>query len=346
MKRILSLAIACLSSQIIFADPIAPVYFSEIQFTASGWIIEFFPAMDVFDSDSAYLTTKQDTAYLKPGCIRAYDYSLITPDSLFSELRINPENDTIRLYLNISQFQIEHNYADDQLILGNLPFDSSQSLSRKVEYGITGTDFWYLDNSPTLGYENDTENAMGTINFQILDEDGFPIPVAGLYRGIRFDGSTWGDTIFIYTDSVGVLVHYAYACNHRFLFMKDGYTDVDTTFLVRPDSIYSIILTMESLEQDIDFIDRPTASRFYLSPAYPNPFNNSTTFSYRLPEEGFVILSVYSIAGGQVAELFRGYRYAGDYQVKWNADGLSSGIYIIHLISNRNSVQRKSILLK
>jgi len=346
MKHLILLSIVCLSLMTIYADPVAPVYFSEIQFAASGWIIEFFPAMDVFDADSAYLTTKKDTAYLKPGCIRAFDYSLITPDSLFSELRIDPENDTIRLYLNISQFQIEHNYADDQLILGNLPFDSSQSLSRKVEYGITGTDFWYVDNSPTLGFENDTENATGTINFQILDEDGFPIPVAGLYSGIRFDGSTWGDTVFIYTDSLGVLVHTAYACFNRFLFMKEGYTNADTVLLVKPDGVYSIILTMESQEQGIEFTNRPAASKFFLSPAYPNPFNNYTTFSYRLPEEGFVVLSVYSVNGRQVAELFRGYHYAGNYHVTWHADGLSSGIYIIHLISNRNSVQRKCVLLK
>lgn len=109
MKHLILLSIVCLSLMTIYADPVAPVYFSEIQFAASGWIIKFFPAMDTFESDSAYLTTKLDTAYLKPGCIRAYDYSLITPDSLFSELRIDPENDTISLYLNLH----DYNFPDD-----------------------------------------------------------------------------------------------------------------------------------------------------------------------------------------------------------------------------------------
>ncbi len=344
MKRFILFSIIFLLINIftVSANPVEPKYFSEIQFRESGWIIEFFGSGLYPQPDSIYITSKSDTAYLKPGCLIPYDYCLLTNDSLMSNLEIDPMNDTISLYLNI----YDYGFPDDQMILGTITFDSSQSLSRKLEYGIPGTDFWYIDSSPTLGFENDTENAMGVINFQILDNTGIPIPDVGLYRGIRFDGSTWGDSIFIYTDSLGVLVYNAYARNNYFIFIKDGYINTDTLFFVAPDSIYNITLIMIPEVQGIEISSRQLASRYYLSPAYPNPFNSSTNFHYTLPEDGFVILSVFSLTGNLVAELFKGYHYAGNYRVNWNADDIPSGIYLINLTSNRSSLQRKCALLK
>jgi len=341
MKRFILFSIIFLfiNNLDVSANPVEPKYFSEIQFRESGWIIELF-IMDLSRPDSIYITSKSDTAYLKPDCLIPYDYCLLTNDSLLSNLEIDPTNDTISIYIH------DYGFPDDQMILGTIPFDSSQSLSRKLEYGITGTDFWYVDGSPTLGFENDTVNAMGVINFQILDNTGIPIPNVGLYRGIRFDGSTWGDSIFVYTDSLGVLVYNAYARNNYFIFIKDGYINTDTLFFVAPDNIYNITLIMIPEIQGIEISSRQIASRYYLSPAYPNPFNSSTNFHCTLPEDGFVILSVYSLTGDLVADLFKGYRYAGNYRVSWNAGDIPSGIYLINLTTRNRSIQQKCILLK
>ena len=323
----------------ILSNPIDPKYFSEIQFSENGWIIELYPIQWAGELDSVYLTSTTDTAFVKPGALIPDDYCLLTQDSLLSILNINPANDTLSIYLNIGDWD----FPDDQITIGDLQVDSSQSLSRILEYGIPGVDFWYIDNTPTLGFENDSENAMGTIHFQILDESGEPIPSAGLYRGIDY---FMGDSVFIYTDSLGSLIYEAYARVNSFVFMKSGYYNTDTTFFVAPDSNYSVTMTMKMKESSIWDVKTNAMSQYYLSPAFPNPFNNSTSFRYHLPSDAFVTLSVYSLTGEMVAELFKGYRYAGNYHCRWRGTNVSSGIYVIRLTANRQSLQQKCLLIK
>jgi len=69
---------------------------------------------------------------------------------------------------------------------------------------------------------------------------------------------------------------------------------------------------------------------------FPNPFNPSTEIRYDIPEESFVLLSVYNVLGKQVRTLVNEIRPAGSHSVLW--DGLdnknlelSSGIYFYKL---------------
>lgn len=68
--------------------------------------------------------------------------------------------------------------------------------------------------------------------------------------------------------------------------------------------------------------------QFSIHQNYPNPFNNGTVISYDLPTEGPVKIKVYDILGRQVSTLFDGLQVAGTHNVPFNADMLSSGIYI------------------
>ena len=69
-----------------------------------------------------------------------------------------------------------------------------------------------------------------------------------------------------------------------------------------------------------------------LWPNYPNPFNSGTVFRFALPEAGAVELTVYNLAGQQVAAPLAGWRAAGTYELPWDGrDGrgrtLASGVY-------------------
>ncbi len=73
---------------------------------------------------------------------------------------------------------------------------------------------------------------------------------------------------------------------------------------------------------------------------YPNPFNPSTTITYRLAEESHVRLSVFNTLGQQVAVLVDAALPAGTHTVIWNATGdegmmLPTGRYIyrMHAVS-------------
>ena len=91
-------------------------------------------------------------------------------------------------------------------------------------------------------------------------------------------------------------------------------------------------------------IELPREMKLY--PAYPNPFNPSTTVSFALPESANVSLEVYNSAGQRVAVLVDGMRAEGRHDVTFNASDLSSGIYIIHLTALGERAVNKITLIK
>ncbi|GEM_PF-7017754 len=79
---------------------------------------------------------------------------------------------------------------------------------------------------------------------------------------------------------------------------------------------------------------------------YPNPFNPSTQITYQLDKRQQVALHVYSMAGKKITTLTSGIQQAGRHQVTFNADGLSSGVYIYKLITTEKILARKMLLVK
>ncbi len=86
--------------------------------------------------------------------------------------------------------------------------------------------------------------------------------------------------------------------------------------------------------------------RFTLEQNYPNPFNPSTVISYRLPENGFVVLKVYDILGREVRTLVNGLQTAGTHSVTFDAGNLSTGVYFFSIRSGIHKDTKKLLLLK
>jgi len=87
-------------------------------------------------------------------------------------------------------------------------------------------------------------------------------------------------------------------------------------------------------------------TRFLLSQNYPNPFNPTTTISYKIPQTEFVSLKIYDILGREAATLVNEEKPAGSYEVQFNANGLTSGIYFYQLRAGEYSETKKMLLLK
>jgi len=85
---------------------------------------------------------------------------------------------------------------------------------------------------------------------------------------------------------------------------------------------------------------------FIIYPAYPNPFNNSTIISFKLPEKSQVKINVFNIVGEEVKTLVNSEMQPGLHKIRWNADEVPSGVYF-YAIETKNFVEtRKLILLK
>lgn len=87
-------------------------------------------------------------------------------------------------------------------------------------------------------------------------------------------------------------------------------------------------------------------NEYSVSNAYPNPFNPTTEFTYSMPEEGMVNISVYDISGRLVVEIVNGWKNAGVYPTIWNAQDIASGIYMINISINEFHDIQKIMLIK
>ncbi len=79
---------------------------------------------------------------------------------------------------------------------------------------------------------------------------------------------------------------------------------------------------------------------------YPNPFNPSTTIKYDLPEQSEVSLRVYDVLGREVATLVNSKQQAGSYEYNFDANNLSSGMYIYEIVAGSFTKTAKMMLLK
>ena len=85
---------------------------------------------------------------------------------------------------------------------------------------------------------------------------------------------------------------------------------------------------------------------YKLNQNYPNPFNPSTNISFVLPSATNVKITVYDAIGNEVEVIRSGYMNAGQNTVKFNAQGLSSGIYMYKLEADNFIAFRKMLLMK
>lgn len=87
-------------------------------------------------------------------------------------------------------------------------------------------------------------------------------------------------------------------------------------------------------------------SAYLLRQNYPNPFNPSTVIAYSLPEKAEVTITIYDALGNLIATLVNETKASGNYEVKWNASNLASGIYLYKMKANGFEQVNKMLLMK
>ncbi|MFB6343744.1 FN3 associated domain-containing protein [Saccharicrinis sp. FJH62] len=77
--------------------------------------------------------------------------------------------------------------------------------------------------------------------------------------------------------------------------------------------------------------------------AFPNPFRGYTTLFYDLEQAGNVTVSIFSVDGREIEQVFNGYQTRGAYRVRWNAPVELSGVFIFRVSSEKGSFTGKII---
>ena len=116
-----------------------------------------------------------------------------------------------------------------------------------------------------------------------------------------------------------------------------------------PDNKKLIIIdATDSIATNIKSLNNNTYApeNFVLYQNYPNPFNPSTVIKYEITKFSKVILRIYNLAGQEIETLTNNYQPKGTYEIKWQANGLSSGIYFCTLQVGKLKKTKKIIYQK
>jgi hypothetical protein len=169
---------------------------------------------------------------------------------------------------------------------------------------ITGT---VKDKSgnPVMGaivFANDDNQQ--TYSFGITDQNG-RYTITGLVPGsYSVSSSSYG-----YSDGSSTTASLDYTTNFS----------TTASFTLTPESVTGI-------ENNSALINS-----FELGQNYPNPFNPSTFINFKIPFQSMVTIKVYNILGSEVATLINEEKPAGNYNIKFNAGNLASGVYFYQL---------------
>ncbi|MEX0778685.1 MAG: T9SS type A sorting domain-containing protein [Balneolales bacterium] len=95
-----------------------------------------------------------------------------------------------------------------------------------------------------------------------------------------------------------------------------------------------------------ELFDRQLPLAVALHQNHPNPFNPTTSIGYELPEAAYVHLAIYDVMGREISVLVSETKPAGIHQVTWDAQGVSSGIYLYRLVAGGKVMNGKMTLIK
>ncbi len=79
---------------------------------------------------------------------------------------------------------------------------------------------------------------------------------------------------------------------------------------------------------------------------YPNPFNPATEISFSVPEPMHVRLEVFDVTGRHIETLIDRQMSRGEHTTRFNAENLSSGIYLYRLEAGNQSFTRRMMFVK
>jgi len=105
------------------------------------------------------------------------------------------------------------------------------------------------------------------------------------------------------------------------------------------DQIEKFNINSENLEIINQSDNQNVPSRFYLYPAYPNPFNPTTNIMYDLSGDSHAMIEIFDITGRKIRALVKEFKSAGTYNTIWDGldevgNSVSSGLYVYRLEAN------------
>jgi beta-N-acetylhexosaminidase len=114
----------------------------------------------------------------------------------------------------------------------------------------------------------------------------------------------------------------------------------------RIDESYNRIMLKKQLLTNVEYIASKVIPDDFNLVNYPNPFNSTTQIMFTISRSGMISLKIFNILGEEIKEIANQYFDAGTHKISFNADLLSSGVYLIRMNLEGNYSSHKIILMK
>lgn len=167
-----------------------------------------------------------------------------------------------------------------------------------------------------------------------------PAPPAGIFD-VRFASGLIAENIFSSSKQVSLnsaVYPLTLTSNDIALRIKDA---AGAIYELKKNE--SLVIEKNSGNLEISAVTIPEA--FNLSQNFPNPFNPSTVIKFTVAETNTAVLKIFNSLGEEVRTLFNAAAEPGkNYEVKFDASDLSSGIYF-YVLRSGNMVQTKKMML-
>ncbi len=188
------------------------------------------------------------------------------------------------------------------------------------------------------------DQATGYLYFIFYDRRNYTDSKTDVYMAVSKDGAETFENIKIsetpFTPSQSVFLGDYIGITAYNNVIRPVWTRLDNGTL----SLYTAIInSVSNVDENPELV---LPDDFILSSAYPNPFNPSTTIKYKIKKPGMVTLKAFDISGKEVYTIVNSYQTAGEYKILWNAEKLTSGVYLLNMRFNNLSKTIKTILMK
>jgi hypothetical protein len=308
---------------------------------STNWQLELVNLDFSYELDGCFLTSLSDTAYFKDGIRVDSNHLVITKDSLLNLFSINSTSDIISLYDSSGVWL-------DELTFGNVSCNriSAPQLGQSMCFNYY--EGWYLDSSPTIGKENDTENGYGYIEGYVSDSLGTPLYGAEVFYGYREElMSGYYTRLETYTDTSGYFIIYEIAKIFNLTVSKENYQSEYRALQVWPDSTVTVLVSItDTTYQAIDSKHIAVPNNYSLSQNYPNPFNPITTIRFYLPKPEHISIEVFNSLGQRIVYLANEKKSSGNHHIYFNGNGFSSGVYYYKLTAGDFTETKKMLLIR
>jgi hypothetical protein len=152
--------------------------------------------------------------------------------------------------------------------------------------------------------------------------------------GNPLNNNTWKQYKYSLSQFAGQKIFIAWRYYMVISFSSGLWVNIDDVFIGNHSAI------------GITQINNEVPKTYELKQNYPNPFNPSTNIKFSLPKSSFVKIVVFDALGKEIQSLVNQNLKAGNYQTRWDAGNLTSGVYFYEISANEFSQTRKMILVK